>query len=61
MRLSMQVGDLVKFKKSGNVVVYLGTADALHRFYHINAGIVEFSAGQFDPNEKMELVSDGQK
>ena len=37
----MKAGDLVRWKKTGKVCIYLGTKDNMHRFYSDEYGIVE--------------------
>jgi len=51
----MQIGDLVKFRASGQTVLYLGLIDEMYTFYHAKFGLVELWEQRFDIS-KVETV-----
>ena len=58
----MKVGDLVRWKKTGKLCIYLGLDTSLvegqeiYRFYSAEYGIVDRWSGTFDPNSAVEVV-----
>jgi hypothetical protein len=47
----VKVGDLVKFKATGEHTLYLGLIDEMYTFYHAKFGIVELWEQRFDISE----------
>ena len=37
----MQIGDLVRWVKTGHLTIYLGFKDEMHRFYSVQFGVIE--------------------
>ena len=58
----MKPGDLVRWKKTGKLCIYLGLDTSLgegqemYRFYSAEFGIVERWSGTLDPNSALEVV-----
>jgi hypothetical protein len=53
--MSIRVGDLVRFKATGKVCVYLGMADGCYTFHNNEYGRVELSELHFNP-ENLEVL-----
>jgi hypothetical protein len=60
----MQVGDLVRWTKTGQLCVYLGLdtshgeGQEMYRFYSAEFGIVERWTGTLDPDFALEVVNE---
>jgi len=54
----MKVGDLVCWKMTGKVCIYLGLKDDMHRFYSPEYGIVERWARAFSIRTAVEVVNE---
>ena len=60
----MKPGDLVRWKKTGKLCIYLGLDTSLgegqeiYRFYSAEYGIVDRWIGTFNPNFAVEVVNE---
>ena len=53
--MSIRVGDIVRFKATGVVCVYLGMVDGCYTFHNNEYGRVELSELHFNP-ENLEVI-----
>jgi len=54
----MKIGDLIRWKLSGELALYLGFKKDVYRFYSPNYGRVERWSSTFNPSS-VEVVSEG--
>jgi hypothetical protein len=57
LRLQVKVGDLVRFKATGKLGIYLGLIDEMYTFWSHHFGKVEFWAETYDIRG-VEVVSE---
>jgi len=54
----VQVGDLIRWKKTGKICVYLGLHDVMQRFYSDEYGIIERWIDGLSLKSLMDVVSE---